>query len=86
MSEIFLRLRNDDTRKPEKGDEVWNGHEAVYDIGQRPDGFQLQEDCGSQHGDVAHAVHRDGLRAEEVFPAAFPIVVPADDGGESKER
>ena len=74
------------TREEKKGNQVRESHEAVYDISQRPDGFQLQEDCGSQHGDVAHAVHRDGLRAEEVFPAAFPIVVPSDDGGESKER
>ena len=85
MVEVFLGFRRNDAGEAQEGDEVRDGHEAVDDISQRPDGFELEEDGRGQDGDVADTVELDGLCAEEVFPAPLAVVVPADNGGEGEE-
>ena len=85
MVEIFSCLSYDDAGESQKGNQVWNSHETIDDIRQDPDGFKLQECAACDEDDEDDAIGKDALRAAEIDHAAFPIVVPSEDGGESEE-
>ena len=86
MSEVFLRFGYDDAREADEGDEVRNSHEAVYDISQDPDDVEFDESAAGDEGDEDDAVRQDAFDADEVFDAAFTVIVPAEDGREREEH
>ena len=85
MSEVFLRFGYDDAREADEGDEVRNSHEAVYDISQDPDDVEFDESAAGDEGDEDDAVRQDAFDADEVFDAAFTVIVPAENGRKSEQ-
>ena len=83
--EVFLGFCDDDACEAQEGNKVRDGHEAVDDICECPDGFEFQEGSGCEDDEKEDSVEEDALGAEEVFPAAFAVVVPSEDGGEGEE-
>ena len=82
---IFLCLRDDDARERDERDEVRDGHEAVDDVREDPDGFELEERAGGDEHDEDEPVGQHALRAEEVDAGALAVVVPAEDRREREE-
>ena len=71
-----------DRRENEQGNEVWNCHECVGNIGEVP--YQIQGLGGAYeyHKGEGYAINDVVfMGAEEVFPGFFAIVLPAEDGG-----
>ena len=85
MSKIFFRFGNDDTAEADEGDQVWNCHEAVDDICENPDDIQFNESAAGYENDEDNAVRHNALYADEVFRAAFTVIVPAQNGRKGKE-
>lgn len=83
--EVFFRFCYDDTAQADEGNEVRDSHQTVYDIGQNPDDVEFNEGAAGDEGDKDNAVRHNAFNADQVFNAAFTIVVPAEDGRESKE-
>lgn len=76
----------DDRSEDENGNEVWNRHQCIGNIRQVP--YEIQRLGGADEYDKRESDTVDDIEAvgtEEVFPCFFPIVFPAEDGGESKE-
>ena len=75
-----------DRRENEQGNEVWNCHECVGNIGEVP--YQIQG-LGSTYvnnqGEYNSVNHIEFMGSEEVFPCFFAVVFPAKDGGEGEE-
>ncbi len=86
MFHIQFRLGDDDAGEGDEGDEVRDGHERVYDVGQDPDGFQFQETARCDEADEDDAVWQDDFDAAQIFRAAFAVIVPAEDRRESEEN
>ena len=78
----LLSFRYYHTGQSNKGNQVWNSHETVYNIRQSPDDFQLEEGCGRNEEDENNAIWKNSLCACQVGHAAFTIVVPSQDGRE----
>ncbi len=74
-----------DAGEGEEGDQVRDGHETVQNIGERPNDIEVHEAAGKCHRDEDDAIGHDGFDAEEINGATFTVVVPSEDGGESKE-
>ena len=68
-----------------EGNQVWNRHETVYDVSQCPDDFQLEEGCRRNKKNKYDTVRNNSLGACQVDYTAFTVVVPSQDGGESKQ-
>ena len=85
MLEIPLCFRDDYTGKSKKGNQVRNGHETVYNIRKRPDFFKLHESASCDNGDIAQAVRSNPFDTHKVYEAAFTVIVPAENGGESEK-
>lgn len=83
--EIPLCFRDDYTGKSKKGNQVRNGHETVYNIRKRPDFFKLHESASCDNGDIAQAVRSNPFDTHKVYEAAFTVIVPAENGGESEK-
>ena len=86
MLEVPLRFPGDDAAQREQGNQVRDGHEAVDNIGQDPDGFQFQEGAAGDEHDEDHAVRQDGLDAGQVDDAAFAVVVLVEDRREGEQH
>ena len=82
---IFLRLRDDDAGERDERDEVRDGHEAVDDICEDPDGLELEERAGRDEHDEDEPVGQHALRAEEIDAGALAVVVPAENRREREE-
>ena len=85
MAQISLGFTYYLTGKEKKGNQVRESHEAVYDISQSPDFFKLEESSRGNDSDIYHAVWLNSLGTEEIYEAAFTIVVPAEDGREGEQ-
>ena len=75
-----------DLIQSQKGDEVRNHHQAVKEVGKRPDEIDLQR-C-TQHDEAAddETVNVHAAALKEETHVLFTEEVPADDGGERKEE
>ena len=86
VRKIKIRFLDDDAGKRDERDEVRDGHEAVHDIREDPDGLKLQEGAGSDECDEDEAVRHDALRAEKIDAGTLAVIVPAQDGREGEEN
>ena len=89
LSKYALEADNiffNDRREIEQGNEAWNCHECVGNIGEVP--YQIQG-LGSTYvnnqGEYNSVNHIEFMGSEEVFPCFFAVVFPAKDGGEGEE-
>ena len=77
----------DDWGKDEHGNQVWNSHEGVSNIGKVP--YQIQGlgstyiDNQGKYDTIDHVVF---MGSEKVFPCFFTVVFPTKDGGEGEEN
>ncbi len=83
---VLVRLSDDDAGEGNQCDEVRDGHEAVDDIGEDPDGLEFEEGTGCDQRDEDQAVRQDALAAEEVDAGALAVVVPAENRCEGEEH
>ena len=83
---VLVCLSDDDARECNQRDEVRDGHEAVDDIGEDPDGFELEEGTGGDQRDEDQAVGQHTFVAEEVDAGALAVVVPAENRREGEEH
>ena len=85
MVQVRLGFTYYGTGEEKKGNQVRECHEAIYDICQCPDFFELEECRGGNDGDVYYAIWLDSLSTKEIYEAAFTVIVPSQDGGEGKQ-
>ena len=86
MSKVGFGFGYDDTGQADECDEVRNSHEAVYDVRQDPDDVQFQEGTAGDEDDEHDTVWHNALDTDQIFHAAFAVVIPAKDSRKGKER
>ena len=78
MVEILFRFGYDYAGQTKKSDKVRDGHEAVYDIGENPDGLEFKISTGSNENSEDDAVRYDAFNAEQILAGTFAVIVPAE--------
>ena len=69
----------------QQGNQVRNSHESIDNICQNPDGFKFQKCAARNQCDKDDTVRKNSFGTSQVNHAAFAVVVPSEDGGESEE-
>ena len=84
--QVAFGFCHNDAGQGNQGNQVRDGHEAVYDIGQNPDGFEFEETAAGNQCNEDYAVGHDPFGTEEIDAGALAVVVPAQDSGEGEEH
>ena len=85
---VFFGLLGDHAVESEQCHNIRERHKAIDDVGKRPHEIDLQVRTGENGQNVQHTVHqnRHFFIADKILQALFRRIVPAENGGKSKEH
>ena len=81
---VHTSFFGDDAAEEDEAKEVGDGHEAVGRVGEVPDGGELLCGTNVNKRHPKHPVRQHATAAKEILDGFFPIITPADDGGENE--